>query len=258
MILSSHFPGLRHIDAWFARIRGVSRGLALLPLCLTLLAPASVRGDIYKWTDEQGNTVISNVRPASTSKVSDVELLATAARPATPAPMAAPAQAPTRTEQALEARIENLERQLQAQQTFEAQQALQAQQAYQAQQAPMDPQASYSGGDIPIPPPPPSDPGYYSGYDPGYYPGYLPGYYNPWPPTSFIVVAPARRFVHRPGFVNRPIVRPRAAAFVGRPTVFAGRAPVSTGRAPAFVGRTTFASSRAGASTGGSMHGGRR
>ena len=258
MILSSQFPGLRHIDARIARIRGVSRGLALLPLCLTLLAPASVRGDIYKWTDEQGNTVISNVRPASTSKVSDVELLATATRPATPSPVTAPPQAATRTEQALEARIENLERQLQAQQTFDAQQALQSQQAFQAQQAQMDPQASYSGGDMPIPPPPPPDPGYYSGYDPGYYPGYFPGYYNPWPPTSFLVVAPARTFAHRPVFVNRPIIRPRPPVFTGRPPVFTGRAPVFTGRAPVFVARTTIASSRAGSSGGGSMHGGRR
>lgn len=240
MALASHLPGLRNADAWLARIHGFSRVLALLPILLTLLAPATVWGDIYKWTDERGNTVISNVQPVKSSRVSDVELLVTAAKPATQSPVAPSQQAATRTEQALEARIENLERQLQAQQY--------------AQQPQVVPQSSYSGGYYSTPAPPPPEPSYYSGYDPGY----NPGYYNPWPPSYSFIVAPARTFARRPAFVNRPVFVGRPPVFVGRPPVFVGRPPVFVGRPPAFASQPASGISRGASFGGASMHRGRR
>lgn len=230
MAFSLQLPGLRNVDAWFARIYGCSRVLALLPICITLLAPATVLGDIYKWTDERGNTVVSNLQPVNPSTVSGMELVATVSKPATQYPVARSPQARTRTEQALEARIENLERQLQAQQY--------------AQQPQVDQQSSYSGGDYPTSAPPPPDPNYNSGYDPGYDPGYYPSYYNPWPPSYSFIVAPARPFVRRAVFVNRPV-------FVGRPRVFASRPAV-------FASRPAAGGSRGASFGGGSMHSGRR
>jgi hypothetical protein len=258
MALVSHLPVLRNPDAWFARICGFARVLAPLPLCLTLLAPATVRGDnIYKWTDERGNTVISNIQPAASSRVSDVELLA-ATRPAAQMPAAPPPKAATRTEQALEARIQNLERQLETQQYEQQPQA--------------DPQSSYPADYYAAPAAPPPDPGYYSGYgagyDPGYYPGYYPGFYNPWPPAYSFIVAPARTFAHRPGNVHRPGVG------VGRRCRWLGRrcsaSASASGRRRSWLGLGVHGSalgvrqsagggvSRSASFGGGSMHGGRR
>ena len=246
MALASHLPASRIVDAWLARIFGVSRVLALVPISVALLAPATARGDIYKWTDERGNMVISNVQPVKSSSVSDVELLATSTRPTTQSPLAPPPQAATPTEQALEARIENLERQLQSQQQY-------------AQQPQVDPQSSYSGGYYP----PPPDSGYYSGYNTGDYPDYYPSYYYPWPSSYTFIVTPAKRFAHRPVFVNhRRAFAGRPPVFAGRPTAFAGRPPVFAGRPTAFASRSTVFASRpaVGGSRGaggGSMHRGR-
>jgi hypothetical protein len=254
---ASHLPGLLNSDAWFAherawfaRRRGWSVVPALLPLCIALLAPAIAWGDIYQWTDERGNTIISNVQPAKSAKVSDMELLVTANKPAAPYPAAPARQAATRTVPALEARIENLERQLQAQQDS---------------QQPPDPQSSAAEGYYPAPAPPQSDPDYYGGYDAGYGPGFYPGYYNPWPPSYSFIAVPARSFARRPGFANRPGIVNRPPVFTGRPPVFTGRPPVFTGRPPVFVGRAPmFASSpasgisRSATFAGGSMHRGGR
>jgi hypothetical protein len=241
MALVSHLPGLRNADARLARIRGFSRLLAPLPICLTLLAPATVWGDsIYKWTDERGITVISNVQPVKSSGMSEVELLSTATRPATQLPVARSPQAATPKEQALEARVENLERQLQAQQYEQEPQA--------------DPQSGYPGGYYPAPVPPPPDPGYYSGYDAGYNPGYYPGYYNPWLPAYSVIVAPARSFARRPAFVNRPVFTGRPPVFVGRPPVFVARPPVFVGRSLASASRPASGFSRSASFGGGSMH----
>jgi hypothetical protein len=251
MALASHLPGLWNVDAWFARIYGCSRVLVLLPIGLTLLAPATVLGDIYKWTDERGNTVVSNLQPVNPSMVSGVELVATVAKPAAQYPVAPSQRAGTRTEQALEARIEDLERQVQAQQY--------------TQQPQVDPQSGYSGGDYPAPPPPPPDPNYYSGYDPGYDSGYYPSYYNPWPLSYSFIVAPARPFVRRPVFVNRPgfVGRPRVfasrpAAFASRPAAFASRPTAFASRPAAFASRPAVGGSRGTSFGGGSMHSGRR
>jgi Domain of unknown function (DUF4124) len=258
--LASHLPDSRNADASLARIDGYFRVLGLVPAFLILLAPATAWGDIYKWTDERGNLVISNAQPVNGNGVSGVELLATAAKPATQSPVTPSQQTVTPTEQVLEARIENLERQLQEQQYA---------------QQPLGPQSSYSGDYYPAPAPPPPEPSYYSSYDQGYY----PSFYNPWPPSYSFIVVPPRTFVRRPAFVNRPhfVNRPpvfagRSPVFTGRSPVFTGRPPVFTGRPPLFVGRPpvfasqspAFASrpalgfSRSAAFGGGSMHRGRR
>jgi hypothetical protein len=257
---------LRDADAWLAR--GCARLLAFLPICLLLFAPATVRADIYKWTDERGNTVVSNMQPVDPGTVSGVELVATSIKPATQYPPP-PSQSGTPTEQALAARIENLERQVQAQQY--------------AQQPQGDPNADYSGGYYPAPPPP--DPGYYGSYDPGYYGGYDSGFYPsdyypyyPWPLPYSIIVAPASRFVHRHDFMNRhefshqlPASAGRPAAFARRPATFVGR-PVAVASRPttfatrpasfasrpvSFASRPSVGVSRGASFGGGSMHRGR-
>jgi len=240
MALASHLPGMRNVDAWFARIYGFSRVLALLPIFLTLLAPATVWGDIYKWTDERGNTVVSNLQPVNPSLVSGVELVATATKPVTQYPVAPSQRAATRTEQTLEARIEDLERQLEAQQY--------------AQQPQVDPQSSYPGDYSATPAPPPPDPSYYSGYDQGY----NPSYYNPWPPSYSFIVAPARPFVRRPAFVNRPVFAGRRPVFASRPAAFASRPAAFASRPAVFASRPAVGGSRGASFGGGSMHSGRR
>lgn len=227
MALASHLPGSWNTAAWFARICGCSRALAPLPIFVLLFAPAPVRGDIYKWTDERGNTIISNVQPVGPGKVSGMELLAAETRPAAPSPVAGSQAAPARTEEALQARIENLERQLQAQQL--------------AQQSQGVPQSNYSEDYYPAPPPPPPYPNYYSNYGPVYSSGYYP---YPPPVSYYYAAIPARPAVRRPAFVSRPV-------FVGRPPVFVGRPPV-------FVSQPALGFSRPASFTGGSMHRGRR
>lgn len=218
-------------------MRGVSRVLALLSAVSLLLAPAIASGDIYKWTDERGNTVVSNVQPVNPSRVGDIELLAVETKPAArpsvaPSQKAATPQPATPAEQALQERIENLERQLQAQQYAQPPQVV--------------PQLPYPGGYYPTPAPPPPDPSYYASYDPGYY----PGYYYPGPPIYSFVVVPAlvRRPVHRPQHAHRPVSVHRPA-FVNRP-VIASRPVIVSRPATAFTQRATF--------SGGSMRGARR
>ena len=234
MAIASHLPDSRNADAWFARIDGYSRVLALLAALLALFAPATVWGDIYKWIDERGNTVLSNVKPVDPDAVRNFQLAAketkTAAQAPAPAQQARPAEVVKPTEQLLLEKIESLERQVQAQQ-------------YAAQA--VTPVINYYTA--PAPPPPPN----YYGYDgPGFYPGY---YYPPPPSYSYIVPAipvvfprkaivfPSKGIGHRP-FVHRPFVhRP---AFVNRAAI------VNSG--PVFV--TPHRSSL----TGGSMRRGSR
>lgn len=228
MAIASHLPDSRNADAWLARIDGYSRVLALLPALVALLAPATVWGDIYKWIDERGNTVLSNVKPVDPDAVRNFQLAAketrTAAQAPAPAQQARPAEVVKPTEQLLLEKIESLERQVQAQQY--------------AAQAQAVPQVINYYNTTPAPPPPPSY------YDAGFPPGY---YYPPPPSYSYIVPAipivfprkaivfPAKGIGHRP-FVHRPFVhRP---AFVNRAAI------VNSG--PVFV--TPHRSSIAGAS----------
>jgi hypothetical protein len=241
LALASRLPGVGNIDVWLARHRRSSRVLALLPVFLTLLVPATVRGDIYKWTDELGNTVVSNVRPVDSSRVSHLELLATETRPATRSSVVPSQQSATRTEQALEARIENLERQLQAQQY--------------PQQAEIVTQPTYPVDYYPTPAPPP-EPSYYSGRDPGY----EAGYNDAWPLIYSTVAVPARTIVPRPPVANQPPVSAGPTpVFTGPTPVFTGPTPVLMGPTPVFVGPTpAFVSLPAAAvsSHGGSLVGG--
>jgi hypothetical protein len=154
----------------------------LFPVLLLLFVPAIAWADIYKWTDENGTTHFSNTGPDKSAKARNVEVVAKEAKPS-----AIPDHAATRTEQALLARIESLERQLDARQY-----------AAQAPQAP--PPAAY------YPPTTPPSSYYTGGYDWGY-PGYYPAYY---PFASSYAVYPRRAFAGRPVFVA-----PRGGSFHG-------------------------------------------
>jgi hypothetical protein len=169
-----------------ARKRGRLCLSLLLPPLLSLAVPATAWADIYKWTDENGGTVFSNVRPAKSARAKDVEVVVQQEAK----PVSIPDRAATRTEQALLARIDSLERRLETRQ-------------YATLDAP--PPVSYSGYYQPTPPPP-------SYYDSGYYwnyPGYSPAYFYPF--ASSYVVYPRR------AFVGRPIhVAPHGGSFHGR------------------------------------------
>ena len=155
------------------------RLLSLLPALISLCVSAAAWGDIYKWTDERGRTVLSNIPPTPADKARNVELVKKENKPAL-APAAAHVATPT--EQALLARIESLERQLQA--------------VRSAPQAVTPPPMPYAGTYAPPPPPP----GYYGGA----YPTAYPGTYYPYPPVPAYpyVVYPVRTFISQPVFVT--------------------------------------------------------
>ena len=97
-----------------SRIRSIGRRAALL----CALAPAAAASaDIYIWTDERGTTVISDKRPADSRTLKNFEIAVNDDRPARKGSVAREA---TRTELALLDRIDNLERQLRAQQSYSA------------------------------------------------------------------------------------------------------------------------------------------
>jgi Domain of unknown function (DUF4124) len=141
-------------------------------LFLSLLVPTVTAADIYKWVDERGSTVISNIRPANPQKLSNFELLERETKPAA-----------TRTEQALLDRIDSLERRLQSQ-------------SYPPQVAGAPP-SNYCAGYYPMEPPAPPAPPAYSGYPPGYYPGYA---YDSWAPSFPYAYPGGIVFVNRPNF----------------------------------------------------------
>ena len=140
---------------------------------LSAFAPVIACADIYRWTDERGVTVISNVRPAKLDKARNVELVAkeTEVQASSPGP-----RAPTNTEQILLDRIDRLERELRAQQYSQPVRA--------------GPPPGYSGSYYAAPPPPPP-PAYYND-------SYYPSYYYPWPPVYSYGAYPARIVVSRP------------------------------------------------------------
>lgn len=215
MALASQLPYSKYADAQPAHRRSGFPLLALLPLIAAALVPASARADLYQWTDEEGRTVISDMLPVDPGKVSGMKLLAraskaVAAQPATISPPAADAK-----QQELEARVAELERQLQEQQS-----------------APPPPaQASDGGGYYPAPPAPePSN--YVTEYKTVYYP--VPYYVSP--PVYSVIVAPARPALYRPHPAHRPASAPRPV-FVSRPQ-FTGPTPQFTGPTPQFTGPT--------------------
>src|SRR5207302_9912318 len=118
-----------------AHIR-LHHSVAVIATVVCVSGPATAWAHIYKWVDERGVTVYSNVLPDKNPK--DVEFVVEE-KPSD----RTPAADAMRREQQLLDRISNLERQLQAQQ-------------YQRQ----------------MPPPPSFD---YGGYDPVHYPRSHPG-----------------------------------------------------------------------------------
>jgi hypothetical protein len=127
--------------------------LALVCL-LSLLGSTAANADIYKWTDENGKTVISNSRPESGQKVKNLEVTVRE----TKSPVV-----PQTTQQMLLDKLDNLERQLAAQQQTQA----------------LPPPPYYSAS----PPPPPPNYYYPDSYA-GYYPSvaaYPYGFYGGTP-----------------------------------------------------------------------------
>jgi hypothetical protein len=169
LVIASRLRPAAKSNGLRARVCGLSRLMAL-PL-LSLFAPATASADFYKWIDERGNPVLSNVRPANPAEVRNFEVVVREKERA-PQKDPTPQLPPTRTEQMLLDRIENLERQLQARQY-----------PPQAPPAPV-----YSESYYPTPPPP----------LPTYSGDYYPAYSYPLAPVYSSVFYPARTFVRRP------------------------------------------------------------
>jgi len=131
--------------------------LLQITVLVASLGCTSAWAGIYKWVDAKGVTVYSNIPPAKTSSVKNLEVVVEDEKISE----AAAAAAAARREQELLDRISRLERQIQAQQY----------------QPPV-----YLPPAAPPPPPPYYPPGYYSST---YYPGYFP----------YAAVFPARVFV---------------------------------------------------------------
>src|SRR5689334_22272607 len=154
--------------------------------CLLSLAGATAAyADIYKWTDENGKTVISNSRPEAGQKVKNLEVTVRE----TKSPVV-----PQTTQQMLLDKLDNLERQLAAQQ--------------QAQALPPPPYYSAS------PPPPP--PNYY-------YPDAYAGYY------PSVAAYPYGYYGGAPFFTGRRFGGPHVAFHGGQ---FAPRHSLTIGLAP--------------------------
>jgi hypothetical protein len=148
------------------------RSLCLaVPFFVALLAPTVAWGDIYKWTDEGGNTVISNVRPTNLARVTNFEVTVEETKGTAVA---------TPTERMLLDKLDRLERQLQAQQ-------------YAQQVAVAPPTIAYGSYNPALPPPPPAPP------PPGYYSAYSSQLSYPYAfyPVTTIVTRPRFAFPHR-------------------------------------------------------------
>ena len=161
-------------------VKSVTRRALAACAFASLFASVATAADIYTWTDERGTTVISDIRPDNPKALSNFKTVVEDSDRNTRRSGSAPRE-PTRTEQILLDRVENLERQLKAQ-------------AYTS-----PPPPTYSSGTYytSLPPPPPA-------YDPFYSP-----YFGSWYPPVVVVAPFVRRSfaVHRPfhhrGFVHR-------------------------------------------------------
>jgi hypothetical protein len=158
-------------DGLIATVHGLLLRSVFLPVVLWFLVSASAWGDIYKWTDTQGNTVISNILPVNPKQAANVEKVLKEPNPVPQSPAGAANRVATPTEQMLLDRIDSLERRLQAK-------------SYTS-----PPQVTYPSdyGSYYLPPPPPA-----SDYNYGYSP--MPLYSYP--------VYPVRTFVTRPAFAH--------------------------------------------------------
>ena len=136
-----------------------------LPLFVALFASATASADIYKWTDEQGTTVISNVRPTRVDKLKNFEVAVEETKSSVVA---------TPTQQMLLDKLDRLERQLAAQ--------------HYAQQAAFVPPPMYGSYNPALQPPPPA--GYYGAYSP------VLSYPYAFYPTTTFVTRPRFAFAH--------------------------------------------------------------
>jgi uncharacterized protein DUF4124 len=164
LAITTQLPAAVNTNVILAPIR---RLCFAVPFFVALLAPTIAWGDIYKWTDERGNTVISNVRPTHLARVTNFEV--------TVEEMKGTAVA-TPTERMLLDKLDRLERQLLAQQY--------------AQQVAVAPPVSAYGSYNPALPPPPPPPGYYSAYSS------LLSYPYAFYPATTIVTRPRFAFAH--------------------------------------------------------------
>ena len=174
LVITTQLPAAVNAKVMLAPIRSLCLAV---PFFVALLAPTVVWGDIYKWTDERGNTVISKVRPASLARVTNFEVTVEEIKGTAVA---------TPTERMLLDKLDRLERQLLAQQ--------------HAEQVPVAPPVSAYGSYNPALQPPPPPAGYYSAYSP-----VLSYPYAFYPAT--IVTRPRFAFAHngvrRGGFAHR-------------------------------------------------------
>jgi hypothetical protein len=129
--------------------------MLLVPAFVCAVVPAAAWGDIYMWTDDRGNTVISDKAPAASGAVGNFETVVKEPERRT----RKPAAAPSRTEELLLDKIENLERQLSA---------LSAQRYTTAP----PPAPAYSASYYTPPPP-----------QPAYDPYYSSGFFSPYGPV---------------------------------------------------------------------------
>ena len=192
--------------------RAPIQAFAMLVVCL--LAPASAWSQIYKWVNENGGIVYSNIRPEDTGKLRNFEVAIKEEKPS-PAAAAAAQQAAQSAEAA--ARAASLAQQA-AQAAQEASAASVAQQTAQAaredalrrDQALQD-RIAYLEREVQAqqyapPPAPPPDPGYYA--DSSYYGTALPGYVYPWG-YAITYVLPSRIISPRFGIAPRFGIPPR-------------------------------------------------
>lgn len=220
-------------------------------LALLAAGPVPAAGDIYKWTDAQGRTVVSDVPPMDPARVSGMKLLASGSRAAQPAQAAdapretqmeaeaaadARAAEAARRQEELETRIAELERQLQAQQAEP-----------QPPPAPIDEPGAY------YPAPPAPEAVQYGGPVAVYSQTYYSTVYVPPPAFAVVVARPwpvprASLPTRRPASVaqparaipaslpqHRPLIVGRTPNFVGPTPQFVGRTPQFVGPAPQFV-----------------------
>jgi len=151
----------------------------LFAALLLVLIPMRAAADVYKWADERGTTVISNIPPADSARVTNLEVVLKETK------RAGQKSETTPTEQMLLDRVESLERQL-------------AQQYARERMAPPPNVVSYSNP--PLPPP-----AYPAPYYPAYYPPYYPNYYSPYAfpffyPSVSTIVFPSRSGFRHHGF----------------------------------------------------------
>jgi hypothetical protein len=168
----------------------------------SLLVPASALADIYMWTDEKGATVISDERPENPQAARNFKLLVKESERGARTEVRLSRQEPTRNEQILMDRVDNLERQLR-------------EQRYPPPDLP--PANTYSSGYYALPPSPPPAVVYDGGYYAPYSPYYVPPAYVVLGATSFI----GRPFGHKHfGHVHfnrgQSILRNDGRAFTGQ------------------------------------------